>query len=52
MTEQELKDKIEILTVANAKLKSENKKLKQHNNELIKCIEVYQKFISGGKQNA
>lgn len=52
MTEDEMKRKISVLTLENTKLKAENKKLKQHNDELIKCIEVYQEFITGGKPNA
>lgn len=52
MTEDEMKRKISVLTLENTKLKAENKKLKEHNNKLIKCIEVYQRFISGGSDNA
>lgn len=47
MTEQE----IEKIITENKKLKTENKKLKEKNDELIKCIDIYQNFIAGGKQN-
>lgn len=52
MTEKELLDKIDELTIANAKLnleidilKNKNKELKEHNDKLIHCNDVYHRFI-------
>lgn len=52
MTEQEMQEKIDDLTYQVKKLKEENKRLKKENAELMHCNEVYQRFISGGNQDA
>lgn len=52
MTEQEMQEKIDDLKEENEKLKKKNKKLKEHNDQLIHCIDVYKRFISGGSDNA
>ena len=52
MTDREAQEKINDLTLQIKKLKEENRRLKKHNDQLINCIDVYKRFVSGGKQNA
>lgn len=51
MTEKELSEQIERLTIVNKKLKAENKRLADKNAEYEKRIKVYENFINGGKNN-
>lgn len=51
MTEKELRERIDRLTIVNKKLKAENKRLSDKIAEYEKRIKDYEFFLSGGKSN-
>lgn len=51
MTDKELIEQIQRLTIVNKKLKLENKRLRDKIAEYEKRIKDYEFFLSGGKTN-